>query len=408
MGKPRNSGKGATKGRKGGKAPDPGQRLPKFLLAPYVDDVGCPFYCRGQEEDQVLKPSTIAAGATSQNSEWASRLGIALSEASGVAEMGAATMEELFGEAVDINKMLSAMGVVELQKLLDSSEGAKYLAACTHLNKLNEAERDDDSVKEAVAAWLAWWTEDAAKKAKAFRKLARVAGRLYLWSVDSLEQLAFAGHPVAYAKAMKAAITEESLEAVKRWQKDPQSEGKLLKALRATYDAQVQGKKKRKTRRGLAEESGSASHAAAAANTQGSTTGTGSTDSSSGSEPDQAKRRRTAPSPLESLPDESGGSVAEAQAAQETALAGWQLSEIQSSSEAWAEFAAALRAKTATEEAFKTHLALLPVSVRAAFNLKLSKMPKGEIVEKLLTRIELIHATGLSFWKAQQEGRAGE
>ena len=149
------------------------------------------------------------------------------------------------------------------------------------MNKLNEAERDDDSVKEAVAAWLAWWTEDAAKKAKAFRKLARVAGRLYLWSVDSLEQLAFAGHPTAYAKAMQAAITEESLEAVKKWQKDPQSEGKLLKALRAAYDAQVQGKKRRKTRRGLAEESGSASHAAAPAETQGSTTGTGSTDSSS-------------------------------------------------------------------------------------------------------------------------------
>ena len=116
MGKPRNSGKGATKGRKGGKAPDPGQRLPKFLLAPYVDDVGCPFYCRGQEEDQVLKPSTMAAGATSQNSEWASRLGIALSEASGVAEMGAATVEELFGETVDINKTLSAMGVVRAPK----------------------------------------------------------------------------------------------------------------------------------------------------------------------------------------------------------------------------------------------------------------------------------------------------
>ena len=63
---------------------------------------------------------------------------------------------------------------------------------------------------------------------------------------------------------------------------------------------------------------------------------------------------------------------------------------------------------TATEEAFKTHLALLPVAVRTAFNLKLSKMPKGESIEKLLTRIELIHATGLSFWKAQQEGRAGE
>ena len=42
----------------------------------------------------------------------------------------------------------------------------------------------------------------------------------------------------------------------------------------------------------------------------------------SGSEPDEAKRRRTAPSPLESLPDESGGSVAEVQTAQETALAG--------------------------------------------------------------------------------------
>ena len=62
------SGKGANKGRKG-KAPDPGQRLPKFILAPYVDEAGCPFYFRGQDEDVVLKPATTAAAASSHNSE---------------------------------------------------------------------------------------------------------------------------------------------------------------------------------------------------------------------------------------------------------------------------------------------------------------------------------------------------
>ena len=60
------SGKGRAKG--GRKAPDPGQRLPKFVLSPYVDEAGSPFYCRGKEEDQVLKPRSIAGNATASPS----------------------------------------------------------------------------------------------------------------------------------------------------------------------------------------------------------------------------------------------------------------------------------------------------------------------------------------------------
>eukprot|EP00435_Cladocopium_sp_Y103_P044377 s1242_g12.t1 len=492
MGKPTRraapaGGKGATKGRKG-KAPDPGQRLPKFLLAPYVDEAGCPFYCRGQEEDAVLKPASIAAGAASNNSEWASRLGIALSESSGVAEMGYSVLEELFPEEVDLDKAFKAMGIHKLQELMATPEAKKFLAACALLNKKNQAEITEDNLKEAVKDWHGWWAEESATKAKTFRKLARIAARLYLWSIDSLEQLAFATEPKAYAKAMKAVTTDDTPEAIKAWQKDPQSEGKLLKALRAGYRAQIQPQKK-KARKGLAvdsAESGSGSgsaKAAASSDTSSPPAGSGSGDGSSSSEAAKKKkktaeakkakakaekekkdakdkkkakekneakektkakkekkakakskdtgkkekkqktdesnteeasresgankRKRPASPACASMQDESSDAAAEEETQQQLLLAKWQLSEIQSSSGEWEDFIKALQGKTATAEDFTRHLEMIPAAVRAAFNLKVTKIPtKEKNLEQLIERINLIHSKGVAVWEAQQGMRA--
>eukprot|EP00435_Cladocopium_sp_Y103_P003831 s5533_g1.t1 len=475
-------GKGATKGRKG-KAPDPGQRLPKFILAPYVDEAGCLFYCRGQEEDAVLKPASIAAGAASSNSEWASRLGIALSESSGVAEMGHAVLEELFPEEVDLEKAFKAMGIHKLQELMATPDAKKFLEACALLNKKNQAEIAEDNLKEAVKDWNGWWTEESATKAKTFRKLARIAARLCLWNV---EQLAFATEPKAYAKAMKAVTTDDTPEAIKAWQKDPQSEGKLLKALRAGYRAQIQPQKK-KARKGLAVDSGGAgsgsAKAAASSDTSSPPAGSGSGDGSSSSEAAKKKkkaeakkakakaekekkdakdkkkakekneakektkakkekkvkakskdtgkkeekqktdesnteeasresaankRKRPAALACASMQDESSDAAAAEEKTQQLLLPTWQLSGIQSSSGEWEEFIEALQGKTATAEDFTKHLEMIPASVRAAFNLKVTKIPtKKKNLEHLIERLNLIHSKGVAFWEAQQGTRAG-
>ena len=83
-------------------------------------------------------------------------------------------------------------------------------------------------------------------------------------------------------------------------------------------------------------------------------------------------------------------------------------SEIQSSIGEWEDFGKALKEKTATAEDFKKHLELIPAAVRAAFNLKVTKIPTTETnLEQFIERVNLIHSKGIAFWEAQQGVRAG-
>ena len=460
-------GKGNPKG--GRKAPDPGHRLPKFLLSPYVDEVGSPFYCRGKEEDQVLKPQSIAGNATAQNTEWACRPGIALSEACGVAEMGHNVLQELFTSKSDLAKSVAAMGLKDLERALESSEGKSYMAACAHLNKVNNAEVTDASVKSAIQDWLHWLQDGSDKKARAFRKLARVAGRLYLWSMDSLEQLAFATEPKAYAKAMKATMPADAPAALTLWAGSPQDAKKLVKALQATYRGQVQARKK-KARKGLAQESGSSPTATASGSKSSTSSDKKSSPSSSepskkkdkkkkqklskkekdkkekdkkekdkkepkapkadekekkekkrkeekdNSEEKEKKRAKPSPQSASSLRDFSSepGTVPETAGAaalrdltedQNLAFMEWQLSEVQSSTEDWVAFNEALRGGTASAEEFTKHLDLIPPAVRKAFKVKVSKIPKADTMGPFLERITAIHEAAMSFWEAQNAGK---
>lgn len=92
------------------------------IVVALLDEVGSPFYCRRKGEDQVLKPQSIAGNATAQNTEWASRPGIALSQVCRVAEMGHSVLRELFPSKADLPKSVAATGVNDLERALGSAE----------------------------------------------------------------------------------------------------------------------------------------------------------------------------------------------------------------------------------------------------------------------------------------------
>ena len=96
-GKPSGSGASKVTKQSTAKAPNPGLRLPKFLLAPYVSKDGCPFYLKGAaSEHALLSLENIAASRSYHNSEWArGRLGIAVSESAGVTQMGGSDLSQV-------------------------------------------------------------------------------------------------------------------------------------------------------------------------------------------------------------------------------------------------------------------------------------------------------------------------
>ena len=191
----------------GPRAPDPGARWPKFALAPYVDKEGVPFYTRQTEEEKFLRPASIAGTRTAANSEWVLRMGTALSESAATAEAGSETLLKYFKDADVFAKHSPHLGFEPVAAALNTAEGVAFREACQHLNRSNEGEaRTEDSAKAAIRNWLAFLSgKDAEKRHKAFRKLAMVSSRLYLFAMDALEAFALAGHPEAFAKAARAA-----------------------------------------------------------------------------------------------------------------------------------------------------------------------------------------------------------
>ena len=243
------AGRGAGKGRRqpqpaaaefAAARPDPGDRLPKFSLAPYAAATGSPFYLPQQvDEKTLLSLKRIAETCAPRNSEAAClRLGIALSEAAGVAEMGAEALQ------YHADKQLGNLGLDELVEFMGSEAGQTYVAAAKALNKTNNALENEEEVKAAVDGWVGSLNA-LLEHQKSIRKLAQVSARLYLWSMDSLEQLALLKYPAAVLEHVAVDNPALELKAVKALVENPRVSA-LRAALVASYTKAIfgQGQKK--------------------------------------------------------------------------------------------------------------------------------------------------------------------
>jgi len=208
------SGKGAGKqSDKKGRAPDSSARWPKFALAPYMTTDGAPFYLRGLAEWEFLSCSNIAASRNAGNSEWACRLGVAISESAGCAQEGAKLLQDCFQDEEAFKKAQKPLGLKQCLAFLDDPTGQQFLQACSILNKVNDVERTDEKITTAVQDWLSFFKDKPDEKEKAAKRLARAAGRMYLFAMDFLECLTFMQHPTGFAKEHKSR-EEEPLKDV--------------------------------------------------------------------------------------------------------------------------------------------------------------------------------------------------
>ncbi|CAJ1362209.1 unnamed protein product, partial [Effrenium voratum] len=216
--------------------PEPSERFPKWILAPYASPKGSPFYLKGDAEAKLLDTTRIAASRNAGNSEVAAlRLGIAVSEAAGVGEMAAGLFaDEAEGEG-SVKQLLEPFIA-----WMGEPEGAAYVEACRHLNDKNEdATRGPASVQAAVTDWVAGVAALGRDHERDIRKLAQIAARLYLFAADTLEQIAWVENQDVLAKAADKLAENAELAAVGKWLSKPSGDGHLAKAIAAVYSKEV-------------------------------------------------------------------------------------------------------------------------------------------------------------------------
>ena len=240
-------GRGAVREQRPVARPDPGERYPKFVLAPYATSSGAPFFLpRDIDEKTLLSLQNIASTRWPKNSEAVClRLGLALSESAGCMEMGATALEATFGSRAKFHQTFTDMA-----EWFSSEAGKALLSAAATLNKSNGGPKNEETMSDAIVKWLKGFKE-LKERVRSVRKIAQVSARAYLWSMDVLENLAMLSHTDTFFEKVDTENPVRDLDPVRRFLRKPSDAKLLRKAMEATYQKQVLQKGLRAEKRGL-------------------------------------------------------------------------------------------------------------------------------------------------------------
>ena len=212
-------------------------RLSKYFLRPYVDQVGSPFAGAADEKD--LLSTWHLQGVLGQTcSEYCARQGVALSEGAANLEVGAALLGHHF--STDAEAALQKLSIRDLLKEFDSADGKKFLQACKYLNTSNtDIERSEEATSAAVKRFLRFFTTDAGKKEVYFKKLARFSARLYLFAFEGLEAITALNNPKVMAAGVHHIGADYNLPGPsKTWLKKPADQEAMLWSFAAAFHQQ--------------------------------------------------------------------------------------------------------------------------------------------------------------------------
>lgn len=217
--------------------------LVKGSLRPYASMGGSPFYAPASQSDaDYLSLANVAERMEAHTSEVVNRLGIALSEAGGTMTMGHDLLSRYGADAAQAGEKL---GFAAMLELLESEKGKKFVEAAAVLNKHNEtAAKDAKALEVAATNWVDFLVEDTKGKAKVAQRLAKAAAKSYLLSMELLQWLAAAKNLTAWAQKLKATKTLQP-ERVQKWLRAPTDKKKLVAALVAAHQAQIEVQHKR-------------------------------------------------------------------------------------------------------------------------------------------------------------------
>ena len=217
--------------------------LVKGSLRPYASMGGSPFYAPASQSDaDYLSLANVAERMEAHTSEVVNRLGIALSEAGGTMTMGHDLLTRYGADAAQAGEKL---GFAAMLELLESEKGKKFVEAAAVLNKHNEtAGKDAKALEVAANNWVDFLMDDTKGKAKVAQRLAKAAAKSYLLSMELLQWLAAARNLTAWAQKLKATKTLQP-EKVEKWLRAPTDKKKLVAALVAAHQAQIEIQHKR-------------------------------------------------------------------------------------------------------------------------------------------------------------------
>ena len=212
--------------------------LVKGSLRPYASMSGSPFYASASQSDaDYLSLANVAQRMESHTSEVVNRLGIALSEAGGTMTMGHDLLSRYGTDAAQAGEKL---GFAAMLELLESEKGKLFVEAAAIHNKHNEAAAKDAKALEAAATnWVEFLLDDTKGKAKVAQRLAKAAAKSYLLSMELLQWLAAAKNLTAWAAKLKGTKTLQP-EKVQKWLRAPTDKKKLVAALVAAHQAQIE------------------------------------------------------------------------------------------------------------------------------------------------------------------------
>ena len=214
-------------------------RISKWSLRPYVDQVGCPYSSgrSGVDEKQLLSCQHLADVADETCSEYCSRQGVALSEGAANFEVGLLMMKELFSK--DTAEGMQKSGIKACVDLLEAPHADKFLEACRYLNTAHEESRTEEATVRAVKHFLRFLTHDVSTKEAAFKKLARTAGRMLLFAWEGLEATAVVNNPRTMTASLHRVAGSGTLpQETKTWLKSPDDETAMLYSFAAAFHQQ--------------------------------------------------------------------------------------------------------------------------------------------------------------------------
>ena len=270
------------------KAVDPRWNLNKSALRGYASMTGSPFFAaQGQSDSDFLALANILENKMlPYTTEVTNRLGIALSEAGGTVSMGKELLEKYAAAPEEIGAKFGVQGVADL---LSSPAGKAFVEAAAVFNKHDNAPKDQAALQKAAGDWVNFLLDNPKEKAKAVQRLVKSAARSYLLGMELLQWLSVAKNLPEWAKKLKPTKSLQP-EKVQKWLREPSDKARLIAALVAAYQEQIDTNPKRG---GQALSDSEASSARSAGGQGGSSAQQSGTDNSSSSDKKAKKKKKS-------------------------------------------------------------------------------------------------------------------
>ena len=254
----------------------------KSSLAAYHDEDGCPLYLGdASDEKEFFKSGNIASTRKVDNCELLGRMGMSLCLSAATFHNGIDTIAKrckTVGTGLQ-SEPLGRMGLPELAKWAESSEGKEFAQAIQVLNTGKTKRPAEKDVKKAMRSFIAFFNDNGNELRKHLARCASFSATMYLFTMTLLEHIDLHENRATWAKRMKD--SKKHGKAVQAWLKKPDDDEKLHAALTEAFCAKVKTHKKDKSKKKKAADSSSEAQSSGGSGSKSASSSSASSSSAS-------------------------------------------------------------------------------------------------------------------------------